>query len=183
METLHRNWRYGLNYYSVEPLPDCKGHADPPTGHPAGPGTPSRGKSVSRNQSLRDHPRREVRTAGTLGASCAAAVLAFDHDRTGRSIISAIACRDSPSASRRNRRLSLSGSTSTRQKIAAADLFRRDQVRDRLHQHAFNSALQVPRPVLAIRALHQQQILGLVGHREDEAAVRGTSRTPAAEPS
>jgi 4-amino-4-deoxy-L-arabinose transferase-like glycosyltransferase len=23
VETLHRNWRYGLNYYSVDPLPDC----------------------------------------------------------------------------------------------------------------------------------------------------------------
>jgi 4-amino-4-deoxy-L-arabinose transferase-like glycosyltransferase len=28
VETLHRNWRYGLNYYSVEPLPDCE---DKPT--------------------------------------------------------------------------------------------------------------------------------------------------------
>jgi hypothetical protein len=23
VEDLHRNWRYGLNYYSLEPLPDC----------------------------------------------------------------------------------------------------------------------------------------------------------------
>jgi 4-amino-4-deoxy-L-arabinose transferase-like glycosyltransferase len=23
VDSLHRNWRYGLNYYSVEPLPDC----------------------------------------------------------------------------------------------------------------------------------------------------------------
>lgn len=25
VDTLHRNWRYGLNYYSVQPLPDCAG--------------------------------------------------------------------------------------------------------------------------------------------------------------
>jgi hypothetical protein len=24
VESLHRSWRYGLNYYSVEPLPDCE---------------------------------------------------------------------------------------------------------------------------------------------------------------
>jgi hypothetical protein len=23
VEPIHRNWRYGLNYYSVVPLPDC----------------------------------------------------------------------------------------------------------------------------------------------------------------
>lgn len=25
VEPIHRNWRYGLNYYSVQPLPDCTG--------------------------------------------------------------------------------------------------------------------------------------------------------------
>jgi 4-amino-4-deoxy-L-arabinose transferase-like glycosyltransferase len=29
VEEIHRNWRYGLNYYSIDPLPDCASHPRP----------------------------------------------------------------------------------------------------------------------------------------------------------
>ena len=29
VEQIHRSWRYGLNYYSVEPLPACEAQAKP----------------------------------------------------------------------------------------------------------------------------------------------------------
>jgi 4-amino-4-deoxy-L-arabinose transferase-like glycosyltransferase len=39
VETIHRNWRYGLNYYSVAPLPDCPA-ADRPIHVFQAPGRP-----------------------------------------------------------------------------------------------------------------------------------------------
>jgi hypothetical protein len=49
---MHRAWRYGLNYYSVEPLPDCETAPRalrirqqpgvPPTVEPAGAASPGR---------------------------------------------------------------------------------------------------------------------------------------------
>ncbi|MBX5494654.1 MAG: glycosyltransferase family 39 protein [Bryobacteraceae bacterium] len=40
VDSVHRNWRYGLNYYSVQPLPDCKDSSRPVRIRQAGAGPP-----------------------------------------------------------------------------------------------------------------------------------------------
>src|SRR5580692_2935233 len=52
--------------------------------------------------------------------------------------------------------------------IAAVELSRSDQIRERMNQGAFDRALQVTRAVLHIRALAEQVTAGFVAHAEDE---------------
>src|SRR5688572_22354950 len=57
--------------------------------------------------------------------------------------------------------------------VACSDLIRCDQVRQRLYQQSFDSALQVPGTILHVDSFAEQKSLARLGDMKDKRTIRG----------